>query len=127
FCGLLGAAVLRDGSGLEAYRTRQAAGPLAFNLLDWEVQQLGPRLGVLVPALSGAQAPPDPADAQSVRAYFEASPPVRASMRDQAEAAIQRLVTEAWRDENLAAPSPLAGGRPILFTPVTFIFAQPPQ
>lgn len=124
---ILAVIILRDGPGLEAYRTRQAAGPFAFSLLDWEVEQVGGRLGEIVQALRGRRASADEEDAATIRAYFAAPPAARPGQRDGAERAIQRLVTDAWKAENLAQPSALAGGEATLFPPVAFTFTAPPQ
>jgi hypothetical protein len=123
----LTAICLSDGSGLQAYRTRQAVAPYAFNLLDWEFRQVGSRLGGLALALRGEQRPADDVDAATVRSYFQASAAVRASLRGGAEAAIERLVTDGWRSEALAVPSALGGGEPTVFPPVSFSFTAPPQ
>jgi hypothetical protein len=124
---ILGAVCLLDGVAPQAYRAREAAAPFAFNLLGWEIRQVGSRLGGLALALRGGVRPADDADAATLRAYFQASAGVRAGLRDEAEAAIERLVTDGWRSEELAAPSPPAGGEQTIFPPVTFTFTAPPQ
>jgi hypothetical protein len=118
---------LHDSPSLEAYRTRQAAGPFAFSLLDWEAEQLTPRLGALLGALRGELPRTSAADLETVRAYFQAPPTARSSLRPEAEVAIGRLVTDAWRAERLATPSMLAGGEMTLFPPISFAFTDPPQ
>jgi len=124
---MFGAAYLRDGPGLEAYRTRQAAGPLSFNLLDWEADQLSRRLDGLVRDLLGGRSPANADDVQTVSTYFQTAPGVRASLREGAEAAIQRLVADAWQSEELARPLPFVSSRTTLFPPVSFVFTQTPQ
>jgi hypothetical protein len=124
---MFGIVGLHDSPALEIYRTHQATGPFAFSLLDWETEQLAPRLGGLLAALQGKRSPPEPTDVATARAYFEAPPGARVSLRREAELAISRLVTYAWRGEKLGMPSVLAGGEPTLFPPVSFAFADPPQ
>jgi hypothetical protein len=116
-----------DSSGLAAYRTRQATAPLRFSLLEWEVRQVGARLGQLAEALRGAQGPFDAVDLSIVKSYFKTEARARAPRRGEAEAALQRVVGEAWLAEGLAAPSFLAGGEPTLFPPVSFTFSDPPK
>jgi hypothetical protein len=124
---LLMGACLRDGPGVETYRTRQAAAPFTFSLLDWEVGQVSSRLGDLAQALRGERPPAGETDVATITTYFQAAPAARVSMRPDAERAIQRLVTDAWRAENLESPSVLAGGSSVLFPPVAFTFTAPPQ
>ena len=124
---ILTAVCLSDGSGSQASRIRRAAAPFAFNLLDWEVRQVGPRLGGLVQALRGEQPAADEGDLAAIQAYFRAAPGARAGLRSATEGAIQRLMAQAWQAERLASPSALRGGAPILFPPVSFTFADPPR
>lgn len=127
FAILLALTCLRDGTGLDAERTREAAAPAAFNLLDWEIEHVAANLGPIVASLRGEQAGAETDDAATVRAYFEAPPPARPPLRSAAVPAIERLVSRALRDEGLVAPSPLAGAASVVFPPVSVILSAPPK
>jgi hypothetical protein len=118
---------LRDGPGLDTYRTRQATAPFAFSLLDWEVRHFGERFGDLFRATRGELQATEAADVAMLKAYFQAPAAARPGLRREAETAIQRLITEELRAEGLAAPSPLAGGGLALFPPLSFTFTEPPR
>lgn len=143
---LLGGVVLHDGAGRQADRIRQAADPFSFNLVDWELGALGPRLPRIGRALLGEPGsgpaddptrraafpagrvdPPAADDEATVRAYFQSPAAARPALRAAAEPAVERLVSAAWLEEGLAGPSPLAGGRELLFPPVSFTFTEPPM
>lgn len=127
FAVLLALTCLQVGSGSEAERTHEAAAPYAFNLLEWEVGQVAAKLGPILSGLRGQQLGPEAADPVTVRAYFEAPPAARPPLQEAAEAAIERLVSRALRDEGLAAPWPLTGGASVVFPPVSFTFSAPPK
>jgi hypothetical protein len=116
---------LRDGADLAVVRTQQAAAPWAFSLLDWEARAVGQHLGSIWQALSGRQPPADQDDVETLLRYFRSTPSTRVDQRRGAEAAIQRLVTDALSDEGLASPLP-GTGVPALFPPVSFAFTEPP-
>jgi hypothetical protein len=127
FVVLLVPSLLHDSPSRSELRTEQAAQPLSFNLVEWEVARLSERLGNLVAALRGEPAVASPADIELIRTYFQTPPGGRAALRSQVEPAIERLVADAWRTEGLAVASPLAAGQPIVFPPVSFTFTAPPE
>ena len=124
--GLLLLSIGRDDPARAALRTRQAAAPYSFDLLGWQVERVLAGLGSTLAALRGQLEPPARTDLAAVRSYFLLPSAERPSLRAEAHDSIQRLVTEAWREEGLTAPSPLAGGASIVFPPVQFTFADPP-
>jgi hypothetical protein len=118
---------LRDDPSLDTFRTRAAAAPHVFRLLDWQVERASAAAGSILRALQGDLPEPAAADLASLRAYFGASASARAAGRIEAEATIRHLVTQGWRGEELVLPSPLASDRPIVFPPVQFTLTEPPR
>lgn len=104
-------------------RILNTADPLAFNLLDWELHHLSQRIGRIAHALvTVPQAMAD--ERQAVREFFVAPPAARAELRDAAEAAVERQLTDVLRNEGLAIG--LLGGSQPVFPPVSFRFTSPP-
>jgi hypothetical protein len=124
---VLSAVCLHDGAALEALRTRQAAAPFQFSLLDWEVRQIAGQLGEIYSALIGARPAASESDLSALRRYFLEPVASRLEQRPRAELAIQRLVTDAWIADGLQTQTLLAVGGTTLFPPVSFTFTSPPQ
>jgi hypothetical protein len=104
-------------------RIRDLAAPAGFQLLDWETVNLSERAARLWAGLTNTDAV-TASDADVLRAYFQ--PRARnADLRSQAEAAIERLIGQAYRDQGLMRSQPvqLAG----LFPPVLVALAPPPN
>ena len=104
-------------------RIRDVAAPVSFSLLDWETIHVGERVGRLWSGLFGP-ADPSPSDADALRAYFQAGSR-RPELRSAAEAAIERAVSEAYRDGGLGRSQPLPLGG--LFPPVLVALTPPPN
>jgi len=104
-------------------RIRDVVAPVSFRLLDWETVHVSERIGRLWGGLLG---PTDakPSDADILRAYFQAGAR-RPELRPAAEAAIERAVSDAYRDGGLgrSLPLPLGG----LFPPVLVALTPPPN
>src|SRR5438270_4955111 len=75
-------------------RIRDLAGPYSFKLLDWETIQLSERAARLWSGLFGPTTVQS-VDAEVLRTYFEA-PSRPAASRSQVEAALERLVGQAY-------------------------------
>jgi hypothetical protein len=118
---------LRDDPSLDTFRTRAAAAPHVFRLLDWQVERVAAAFGPILRALQGRLPEPAPHDLASLRAYFGQSAATRGPGRAEVETAIRRLVTRGWRDEGLVLPSPLADEQPIVFPPVQFTLTDLPR
>jgi len=106
-----------------ADRIRDVAGPNTFSLFDWETQHVAADLGPLISRLI-APSHPDDADAATLRAYF-GDRSTRDQWRPAAQAAIERLVNQAYTDDGLKQhqPLPTAG----LFPPVLTVVTPPPN
>src|ERR1700694_84509 len=86
-------------------RIRDLAGPYSFRLLDWETVQLADRAGRLWAGLFG---PPtvQASDAVTLKAYFQ--PRARPlALRAQVEAALERVVGQAYLAGGLSRSQPL--------------------
>jgi hypothetical protein len=116
--------LLGPGPPSNAQRIRELAAPSAFRLLDWETIHLGERAGRLWAGLSGAPDTAAPSDPDTLRAYFRAGPR-RAELRGTAEAAMERLVAQAYRDGGVSRSEPLPLGG--LFPPVLIALTPPPN
>src|SRR2546423_6816911 len=94
-------------------RIRELAAPYAFRLLDWETVQLSQRGLRLWAGLFGPSIV-QPADADVLRTYFDARarPPAQ---RAQVEAALERMVGQAYQAGGLTRSEPLPLNR--LFPP----------
>jgi hypothetical protein len=106
-----------------AARIRDLAAPVGFQLLDWETRNLAQRAGQLAAGLRGAT-DVAPSDDDTVRAYFHAGAQ-RSALRSAAEGAMERLVTQAYRDGGLTHAQPLSLGS--LFPPVLVALTPPPN
>lgn len=104
-------------------RIRDAAGPVAFRLLDWETVHLGERLGRLWSGLVGDDRL-GASDAATLRAYFERGAP-RDRMRPTAEIAMEHAVADAYRQAGLDRAAPLLADR--VFPPVLVALTPPPN
>jgi hypothetical protein len=104
-------------------RIRDLASPTAFRLLDWETQHVAEKAGALWSGLTG-KTTANQADADSLKAYFAAGAD-HAALRPDAEAALQHLVAQAYRDGGVGQtqPLPIAG----LFPPVLVTLTPPPN
>jgi hypothetical protein len=124
---IVGALLLGGGTVSPELRIRQAAGPYAFRLLDWELGRLGERAGRIGAGLIGRSPEPDAAGRQAVGEYFRAAPEAREPRRAPAEAAIEQALTAVLRSDGLAVAMPLAAEGSVVFPPVSFSFVSPPQ
>jgi hypothetical protein len=106
-----------------AIRIRDLAGPDSFRLLDWETVQLGERVDRMWTGLSGTTAV-RPSDADTLKAYFQATPR-RPELRPQVEAALERLVGQAYWAGGLDRSQPMLLDR--LFPPVLVALTAPPN
>jgi hypothetical protein len=104
-------------------RIRDVAGPSGFRLLDWETVHLGERAGRLWVGLVGPFGD-TASDADTLRAYFRAGSG-RASLRPQAEAALERVVAAAYQEGGLIRSEPQSLDR--LFPPVLVALTPPPN
>jgi hypothetical protein len=104
-------------------RIRDLAGPYTFRLLDWETVQLGERIDRVWAGLLGTT-DVRAADADTLRAYFQ-SASRQLAQRPQVEAALERLVGQAYRDGGLDRTPPLLLDR--LFPPVLVALTAPPN
>ncbi len=106
-----------------AIRIRDLAGPDSFRLLDWETVQLGERVDRMWTGLFGTTSV-RPSDAETLKAYFQAAPR-RPELRPQVEAALERLVGQAYWDGGLDRCQPMLLDR--LFPPVLVALTAPPN
>jgi hypothetical protein len=106
-----------------AIRIRDLAGPDSFRLLDWETVQLGERVDRMWAGLFGTTAV-RPSDADTLKAYFQATPR-RPELRPQVEAALERLVGQAYWAGGLDRSQPMLLDR--LFPPVLVALTAPPN
>jgi hypothetical protein len=105
-------------------RIRDLAAPAAFHLLDWETLHLGERAGRLWTAFTaGPEASPSD-DSATLRAYFK-DRSRRGELRTAAEAAMEHLVTNAYRDAGMSRSMPVSIGG--LFPPVLVALTAPPN
>jgi hypothetical protein len=106
-------------------RIRDLTGPTAFRLLDWETVHVGQRLGRLWSGLriTGDAVVAD-ADRAALTAYFQAGAD-RQALRPAAEAALERAIGAAYRQDGLTRSQPL----PIdaLFPPLLVALTPPPN
>lgn len=115
---LLGPTQLND-----ELRLRDLTGSVSFRLLDWETVHLGERAGRLLNALDGAGAD-EQTDTQTLRAYFDVKGN-KQQLRRQAEAAIEDIVAQAYRDAGITRSQPVQIGA--LFPPVLVALTPPPN
>jgi len=106
-----------------AIRIRDLAGPYSFRLLDWETEQLGQRVDRIWAGLVGTTSV-RPSDADALKAYFQATPR-SPELRPQVEAALERLVGQAYQDGGLDRAQPMLLDR--LFPPVLVALTAPPN
>ena len=104
-------------------RIRDAAGPVAFRLLDWETVHLGERLGRLWSGLVGDDRL-GASDAATLRAYFARGAP-RDRLRSTAEVAMEHAVADTYRQAGLDRSAPLLADR--VFPPVLVALTPPPN
>ena len=104
-------------------RLRDLSGAASFRLLDWETVNLTDRAARLWHGLTDGPSASD-ADAETVRAYFRARP-TELPQRSSVEAALERLVGQAYTRAGLTRSEPLAWQR--LFPPVLVALTQPPN
>jgi hypothetical protein len=107
-------------------RIRDLAGPSSFHLLDWETVHLGERAGRLWAGLFSSAAEPSAADDDTLRAYFRAPLP-RAERRPVAEAALERVISRAYRSAGVARSEPVGLPEGRLFPPVLVALTEPPN
>jgi hypothetical protein len=109
-------------------RLRDLAGPVSFRLLDWETEQLSHRAGRLWAGLSGAVRPA-PDDADRLRAYFALPVADRVAARPAAEAAMERLIGEAYRAAGVVQAEPVAlpWASRAVFPPLLVALTSPPN
>lgn len=104
-------------------RIRALAAPRAFHLLDWETVQLTERVGRLWRGIAGpTQTRHD--DADVLRSYFRAGA-ARDQTRSGAEAALERIVAQAYEEQGVQRSEPLFSDR--LFPPVLVALTPPPN
>jgi hypothetical protein len=115
--------LLAPSAPSNAARIRDLAGPDSFRLLDWEMVQLTERAPRLWAGLFGTTAE-HPSDAETLRAYFQATTRPRALHSD-VEAALERLVGQAYQAGGLGGSAPAPFGR--LFPPVLVALTPPPN
>jgi hypothetical protein len=104
-------------------RIRDAAAGAAFRLLDWETVNLAERAGRLWAGFFGNTAVHQD-DVQVVREYFTPSA-ARGKQQASVEAALERLVANAYEEQGLPRSEPLRSDR--LFPPVLVTLTQPPN
>jgi hypothetical protein len=105
-------------------RLRDIAAPSAFRLLDWETINLGTRAPRLVAGLVGDTT--QPADAELLRLYFE-DRSRRPELRNDAEAAMERAVSDAFVRVGVTRDQPLPLPSQHLFPPVLVALTTPPN
>src|SRR6266568_718772 len=104
-------------------RIRDLAAPSAFRLLDWETVHLADHAARLWTGLFGG-ADTAAADADLLQRYFRAAAP-RTDRRSEAEAALERVVSQAYVDAGISRSEPLPVER--LFPPVLVALTPPPN
>ena len=104
-------------------RIRDLSGSAGFRLLDWETVHLGERAGRLWAGVFGNNQVRD-SDASAVQAYFRAGA-LKPELRAEAEAALERLVTQAYTAGGVTKSEPLPLDR--LFPPVLVALTAPPN
>jgi hypothetical protein len=104
-------------------RIRDLAGAYSFRLLDWETRNLAERASRLWAGLVGS-VDVQPSDTEILKAYFQASGRPR-DRQSQAEAALERLVGQAYQVGGLSRSEPLP--IPHLFPPVLVALTPPPN
>src|SRR5438105_6369640 len=105
-------------------RIRDQAAPAAFHLLDSKTIHLGERAGRIVTALLGGAEASRSDDADTLREYF-GEKSRRSELRSAAEAAMEHLVSDAYRDAGLSRSMPVSVGG--LFPPVLVALTPPPN
>jgi hypothetical protein len=115
--------LLAPATPSNATRIRDLAGPYAFRLLDWETVQLGERVDRLWAGVFGNTSV-RPSDTETLKAYFQASPH-KVDKRAEVEAALERVVGQAYRDGGLDRAQPVLLDR--LFPPVLVALTPPPN
>jgi len=104
-------------------RIRDLAAPSAFRLLDWETVHLADHAPRLWTGLFGGIDTAG-ADADLLQGYFRAGAS-RVDKRTQAEAALERVVSQAYLDAGMRRSEPLP--LPRLFPPVLVALTPPPN
>jgi hypothetical protein len=104
-------------------RIRDAAGSVSFQLLDWETMRLSERVGRLWSGLFGGAAVQQE-DGDLLRSYFRTGVS-REQSRGGAEAALERVVANAYEQQGLTRSEPLRSDR--LFPPVLVTLTSPPN
>jgi hypothetical protein len=104
-------------------RIRELAAPSTFRLLDWETVHIGERIDRLWTGLFGTTDAFD-SDAATLQKYFRAGA-VRSERRSEAEAALERVVAQAYREAGMSRSEPLPLDR--LFPPVLVALTPPPN
>ena len=106
-------------------RIRDLSGATSFRLLDWETVQLGQRAGRLWTGLFGTTTP-TANDAQMLRDYFgtQAHDP---AARPATEAALERIVGDAFLKAGISRSEPLPEPSEKLFPPVLVAVTPPPN
>ena len=104
-------------------RIRDLAGPDSFRLLDWETRNLAERAPRLWAGLFGSTSV-QPSDASTLQTYFHTSPRPR-DQQAQVEAALERLVGQAYQAGGLSRSEPLPLDH--LFPPVLVALTSPPD
>jgi hypothetical protein len=106
-------------------RIRDLAAPAAFRLLDWEMVHLAERAGRLWQGVLG-NPEVDDNDARLLQAYFaNRAGAARLQLRQDAEAALERIVAQAYEEHGVQRFGPLPGDR--LFPPVLVAITAPPN
>ncbi|HEY0583376.1 MAG TPA: hypothetical protein VGE94_14420, partial [Chloroflexota bacterium] len=107
-------------------RIRDLAGPTSFRLLDWETVNLGQRAERLASGLFGDRAPTSE-DGTTLRGYFGTPVAARATLRPAAEAALERVIGEAYGAAGLTRSMPLQLPSDQLFPPLLVALTSPPN
>jgi hypothetical protein len=107
-----------------AARIRDLASPASFRLLDWESQHLAEKATALWGGLTGA-AVVSASDSAALEAFF-APGADRATLRPAAEAALQHVVAQAYRERGLTQSQPVTS-LASLFPPVLVSLTPPPN
>lgn len=117
---LIVAVTLANGQVARPLRIYLAAGASSFNLVDWEVRSVLPRLDRVLGGFTHAPRS-DSDDAELGRSYLLAPMPGRAPLRDGAEAAMERQLASVLLSEGIGGSLSPAG----VFPPVSFRFVAP--